>query len=326
MNPMESSDAMTREESRSDCVTVILPYFNREDSLAAAVHSVLRQTHRDIVLVLVNDGSTDESREIARAIEDRRVMHVDADANLGQPGARNLGLSIARTNLIAFMDSDDEWLPTKLERQLQELRHWHDAGVNVSVLGCGWRYKGSADQKAFKSGPFDFQDMMWGVAGTGTPLLLVDRSRAAQDVIFDNAAPALIERHYILGCLRNESRLAVVPEVLAVVTRGRSDHVANPRRAARAWEFYLDKYSAEMVADPDLMAWYRFRASREFLIAGDRGNALRHARAALRRKPLVRGFHLLLGSLAGAKGFAIAQRLTRGIALDSRRGQPRSMA
>lgn len=313
---------MFQEEPHAECVTVILPYFNREDVLAAAVHSVLRQTHRDLVLVLVNDGSTDDSREVARAIEDPRVIHVDAEVNLGQPGARNVGLAVATTNLIAFMDSDDEWLPAKLERQLQELRHWHDMEVNVSVIGCGWHYKGSASQKQFESGPFDFNDMMWGVSGTGTPMLLVDRSRAAENVIFDTAAPALIERHYILACLRNGSRLAVVPEVLAVVTRGRSDHVANPRRAARAWEFYLDKYSAELIADPDLMAWYRFRTSREYLIAGERANAFRHAPAALKRKPLVRGFHLLLGSLAGAKGFAAAQMLTKGTSLETGRRRP----
>ena len=290
-------------------VSVALPYYNRQDTLAAAAHSVLDQTHRNLVLIMVNDGSTDGSRDVAHSIRDPRVVHVDADLNLGQPAARNLGLSAASSQLVAFMDSDDKWLPTKLERQLAQLRKWHDADLNVSVVGCGWQYMGSASSKEFSPGPFGFRDMLQGIAGTGTPMLLIDRSRAASDVTFDVRLPALVERDYILSCLRNGSLVGVVPDVLAVVTRGRKDHVANPERVARAWEFYLAKYREELAEDPDLRSWYFFRASREYLVAGDRRNALRLAKAALTRKPLARGLHLLLGGVAGSKGLAVAQRL-----------------
>lgn len=290
-------------------VAVVLPYYNRQDSLSKAAQSVLNQTHEDLTLILVNDGSTDESREVAREVRDPRVQHVDADRNMGPTAARNLGLKATKSRLVAFMDSDDEWLPMKLERQLDALQQWHDKGLNVSIVGCGWRNVGSAKQKEFDPGPFNFQDMLSGIAGTGTPMLLIDRGVASPDVKFDVRFPALVERDYILSCLRNGSLVGIVPEVLAVVTRGRNDHVAHPKRAARAWELYLEKYHAELEQENELHSWYSFRASREYLVARDHRSACRHVMPALKHKPVRRGIHLVLGAVAGAKGFAVAQRL-----------------
>ena len=100
-------------------VSVIMPAYNREKFLAAAVESVIAQTFRDWELVIVDDGSTDRTAAIAREFErthpDR--IHVLSQRNGGVTVARNTAIRAAGGTHFAFLDSDDLWLPTKLERQ-----------------------------------------------------------------------------------------------------------------------------------------------------------------------------------------------------------------
>lgn len=99
-------------------ISVIIPTFNRVDVLYRAIHSVLHQTFRDIEIIVVDDGSTDATRDLVLSIEDDRTMYVQQE-HLGVSAARNRGISDSCGKLIAFLDSDDEWLPYKLEKQLE---------------------------------------------------------------------------------------------------------------------------------------------------------------------------------------------------------------
>lgn len=81
------------------------------------MHSALRQTLSDIEVLVVNDGSSDDTHALAESIEDERVRIFD-QANAGVASARNTGLRHARGRLVAFLDADDLWVPNKLERQI----------------------------------------------------------------------------------------------------------------------------------------------------------------------------------------------------------------
>ena len=100
---------------------MVIPAYNRAATIGAAIDSVLRQTWTDFELVVVDDGSTDGTLAAARAVADPRLRVVAAPRNLGAAGARNLGVAEARGTWIAFQDSDDEWLPEKLARQMARL-------------------------------------------------------------------------------------------------------------------------------------------------------------------------------------------------------------
>ncbi len=102
-------------------VSVVIPAYNRVATIGAAIESVLRQTWEDFELLVVDDGSTDGTLAAARAIADPRLRVIAAPHNLGAAGARNLGVAKARGTWIAFQDSDDEWLPEKLARQMARL-------------------------------------------------------------------------------------------------------------------------------------------------------------------------------------------------------------
>lgn len=103
----------------TDCptVTVILPVFNGAATLKRALDSVLAQSLKDIEILVVDDGSTDESLEIAEQTGDMRVRCLRHDGNRGAATARNTGLLQAKGKYIAFIDADDEWMPDKLAKQ-----------------------------------------------------------------------------------------------------------------------------------------------------------------------------------------------------------------
>jgi glycosyltransferase involved in cell wall biosynthesis len=97
-------------------VSVVLPVHNRADALPRAVLSVTQQSFADFELIVVDDGSTDGSVEAARSFDDERIRVIELGQNRGGNVARNEGIRMARAPLLAFLDSDDAYLPPKLER------------------------------------------------------------------------------------------------------------------------------------------------------------------------------------------------------------------
>ncbi len=101
-------------------VSVVMPVHNSAATLGASVRSVLAQTHADVELLVTDDASTDGSMDLLQdlARQDERVHPQAAPQQGGAAKARNLALERARGEYVAFLDSDDMWLPEKLERQL----------------------------------------------------------------------------------------------------------------------------------------------------------------------------------------------------------------
>lgn len=100
-------------------VSIILPTYNRAHSISKAIYSILEQTFTDFELIIVDDGSSDQTKNIVKAFTDPRVSYIEHGHNKGVSAARNTGISLAKGNFIAFQDSDDKWYPTKLEKQIK---------------------------------------------------------------------------------------------------------------------------------------------------------------------------------------------------------------
>jgi glycosyltransferase involved in cell wall biosynthesis len=103
-------------------ISVVIPTYNRLGTLPRALESVLRQTFDDIEIIVVDDLSTDESLAYLESVRDPRLRIIRHETNRGGGAARNTGIKAARAELIAFQDSDDEWLVTKLATQIAEYR------------------------------------------------------------------------------------------------------------------------------------------------------------------------------------------------------------
>jgi glycosyltransferase involved in cell wall biosynthesis len=112
----------------SPLVSVVIPVFNAERFLAKTLSSVQKQTYNNIEIIIVNDGSSDSSLEIAAryALSDPRIR-VDSQKNKGVASARNFGLRCSSGEYIAFLDADDLWHPTKIERQMRVLLELTDS-------------------------------------------------------------------------------------------------------------------------------------------------------------------------------------------------------
>jgi glycosyltransferase involved in cell wall biosynthesis len=122
---------MSTIQTAKPLVSVILPTHNRVATLARAIRSVLDQTFKDIELIIVDDGSTDGTSDLLRGYIGRDDIKIVASTRRGAAGARNLGASLARGCYLAFQDSDDEWVPDKLERSVAAFR---DAGPETAVV------------------------------------------------------------------------------------------------------------------------------------------------------------------------------------------------
>ncbi|MBE9582301.1 MAG: glycosyltransferase [Proteobacteria bacterium] len=110
-------------DDNSPLVSVIVPTFNCRDFIVQALQSILNQTYPKIEVIVIDDGSTDDTQSVLSPFRrDKRIKYF-YQSNAGQAAARNKGLSLANGTYIAFLDADDQWQPTKIAKQIAQLSH-----------------------------------------------------------------------------------------------------------------------------------------------------------------------------------------------------------
>ena len=121
------------DSSRQPCVSVVMATYNYGRYIGQAIRSVVDQTYIDWELVIVDDGSTDNTTEVVQAfLSDPRIQYLQQE-NQGQPKAKNRGVLAARGEFLAFLDADDMWASEKLSKQLPLFEH--DARIGVTYTG-----------------------------------------------------------------------------------------------------------------------------------------------------------------------------------------------
>jgi len=118
-------------------ISVIMPVFNGEQYILESVNSILAQTVKDIELIVIDDGSTDDSGKIVQSIVDSRIVYRKLEQNMGISTATNLGYELAQGEYIAHMDSDDITLPGRLQKQaafLARLPHVDIVGGRMELF------------------------------------------------------------------------------------------------------------------------------------------------------------------------------------------------
>jgi len=111
--------------------SVVIPLYNKEKSIANTIKSVLNQTYQSFELIIVNDGSTDNSLKVAQSIRDERIKIVNK-VNGGVSSARNRGIKEAEYEWIAFLDGDDEWLQDFLENIVLLIQKYNECRVHCT--------------------------------------------------------------------------------------------------------------------------------------------------------------------------------------------------
>ena len=127
----------------TDLISVIIPTYNRAHLIKRSAESVLNQTYKNIELIIVDDGSTDNTKEVIDSIKDERIVYIKQE-NQGCCAARNKGIDVAKGKYIAFQDSDDVWLSDKLEKQIKKAIE-----TNADVVFCKLVVQGNLRKKFF---------------------------------------------------------------------------------------------------------------------------------------------------------------------------------
>ena len=184
-------------------ISVILPVHNRADVLPRAIGSVLEQELRDFELIVIDDGSTDGSADVADAFEDGRVRVIRLDRNRGGNVARNEGVRAAQAPLIAFLDSDDRYLPNKLAFVASEFERRPgldllvDSFIKVQPPGARKpevvrKNPRIDDRNLFRTALFTRQ--LW----KATPAITVKREAAVEAGLFDETLRRLQDFDFLI--------------------------------------------------------------------------------------------------------------------------------
>lgn len=112
-------------------VSVVIPTYNRQETLPAAIDSALNQTYENIEVIVVDDSSTDNTEELVQERYSEAVCFLQHEENQGGSAARNTGIEHSQGQYIAFLDSDDEWHPNKVERQVERIESLSEEWVGV---------------------------------------------------------------------------------------------------------------------------------------------------------------------------------------------------
>ena len=243
-------------------VSVILPVYNRAETLARCVESVRAQTFTDWELVAIDDASSDASVSALEGFADPRIRVLRHERNRGPGAARNTALRAARGEFVALIDSDDEWLPRKLEMQMAMI----EAG-GCDLCGCEyWLVEDGRETRVALPEPASWADSLHTECRLGNGTTLLVRQRVVQEVgLLDEGLRTYEDWDWVLRmALRH--RYQVVRQPLARI------HAA-PLRSSQAFaagaERFLAKHDAEF-ARPG-------RAHRRRVRSGHFGNVAANA-------------------------------------------------
>ncbi len=227
-------------------VSVILPTHDRLATLPRAVASVLAQSCRDFELIVIDDGSTDGSAAWLQAQRDPRLRVITLTGCGGAAHARNAGIRAARAALIAFQDSDDEWLPAKLELQLALMR---SCDATVGWIGGAYRVDGrTVSSSRLVSGADYDSDLLEG-APFVTPTWLVRRNALTAAGGFDETMPCLEDWDLIFK-LADQCRFRAVDATVLRRHSGDNSLYADPGKRRRGLDVVLSRHRARWLQSP----------------------------------------------------------------------------
>lgn len=300
-------------------VSVVVPTYNCGDTIERAIDSALGQTLDDLEVLVVDDGSADETGSIVRSYDDDRVQLYVHEENRGGSAARNTGIEHADGEFVAFLDADDEWAPSKLERQVACLRERSDEWVAAYCgyeavpeglwmrlrFGVGRLFGSSVEQS--EGGEALIDDVLLGEFALGGSSTLIARTEVVEAIDgFDESFPRHQDWEFLIRLLER-GKIALVDESLVVK---HETYGATPEDLRTAKQRFFETFRAEIDdlqrEGHDVVGRHMFDLSQVYLQNGQFRDGLGYLRRSrpngnLRVLPLALslsiGFVALLGRL-----------------------------
>lgn len=267
-------------------VSVVIPTFNRADLLGTALASVLKQSYPAYEIVVVDDCSTDGTRQVVEAFRDGRIRYIRHERNRGGSAARNTGIRAAIGDYIAFLDDDDEWEPNKIEVQLRALENWDAVLCTSNVVHGGLRRYRDRKQVTL-------EDLRRGEFTSGGTGVLMARADMLKETMFDEELPRYQDWDLFIR-LAKVCRIGYLNEPLVRYNGGGHARITNrianlPIAELERWLRMVEKH--QEFFGPK---WFRRHMCRAMLFGlKHRNDRLRHLRGvATRYGPLTVGWAL----------------------------------
>lgn len=217
-------------------ISVIITTYNREKLLKRAIESVLKQTFQDFELIVVDDGSTDNTKKVVSGYKEVKYVYQENSGGAARP--KNTGIKMAQGKYIAILDSDDEWLPTKLEKQRELLE-----SSNFDVVGCNILVDGKVKYRIPKYRNLFERMLVTDDMGTGSALIY--KKEVFDKVgLFDENLKSGQDKEMRIRLAR-EYRFGFIDEYLVNYHLG-SDNISNLglniEEREKDWEYIFKKY------------------------------------------------------------------------------------
>lgn len=255
-------------------VTVIIPTYNRAETITYCLDSVCNQTVPPNEIIVVDDCSTDDTVQAVRSFSDPRIRCIISEKNSGAQAARNRGIRLARGDWIAFQDSDDEWLPEKLEKQIAALAEVNFNPMTVVHTDC-FRYDHQTGNRTLWELPLVHGTAAFPLlltsAGPVFPTILTSKTALERIGFLDESVPSFQEWDTSIRLAR-ECRFIHIREPLFIYHLHDGKTISkNQRREIDGYQYIVDKFREEILQNCGIDTLY------EHLI----GNAIRAKRYGL---------------------------------------------
>jgi glycosyltransferase involved in cell wall biosynthesis len=280
---------MSNKAFNQPLVSVILPTYNRAHIIIKSVQSVLTQTYHNFEVIVIDDGSTDNTKEIIMniACKDSRLKYFRNDENKGPSVTRNVGINLARGELIAFADDDDEWFSDKLEKQVNLLQTLPE---DFAVVYSGF-YKVIGTEKIYippkniypKEGSI-LNSLLKGNF-VGTPSILVRKSALLDIGLFDEKL-LMFEDWELVIRLSKKYQFKLIDEPLFISYD--SPNSVNKQKGtifAHTIEYILEKHFADFEKDKEALSNWYFEVGRHYILNNQKKLGLKYLKLALKNDP-----------------------------------------
>jgi len=279
------------------CVSVVVPTCNRASVLPRAIESVLAQDSVDVEVLVVDDGSTDETEAVVKSFNDSRVRYLAHETNRGGSAARNTGIEAATGEYVAFLDDDDEYRPGKLTKQVESLERRSDEWVatycDFALVREGKSptdylpsfLRNQLTGSESESHPEGGAELIPTVLARDFPLggastLLVRRETVDKVGGFDPEFPRHQDVEFLIRLLKTGKIAYVDEKLVAKHDTGR----ASSKDVEKAKELFFSRFSSEIAAAErqgyDITGVHRFDMARIFFADGQFLKGMKHLRGA----------------------------------------------
>jgi glycosyltransferase involved in cell wall biosynthesis len=297
--------------STSPAVSVIVPAYNRAQLIGRALEALRRQTYRDFEVVLGDDASTDDTVAVARkAWPDVKVARLPV--NRGASSARNAAIRASGGRFLAFLDSDDEWLPEKLAVQMDHLQRHPE----VAVCACAYRKQGRDGRSTLvpAAHPADLTKALHSALdfhGASTPVV---RREVLDDVGYQDEDLRILEDWDWMLRISQRHRIEVLDEPLAII---HENNPSPPDRMRDSTVIFLAKHDVDFRRygaghRRRVISQHWENSALNMFVHGRAGEGVRLLLRSLRHAPLrnpASAVLLPLGAMDAAAGTSFARML-----------------